>query len=179
MEIWKDIEGFEGLYEVSNKGRVRSLNRCVNGINPYTNTPFIRIVKGRIRKPGCLGKTPHQTITLCKDGKLYSMPLHRIVAIAFVPNPNNYPCVNHIDENPSNNDATNLEWCTYQYNNNYGNALIKRSKTRTKNIQCIETGEIYTAKEIADKFNCKQDSVYNHLRGNAKSLKSLHFRYID
>lgn len=177
MEIWKDIIGFEDLYQVSNLGRIRSKNRIVNCSDKFGNTNT-RIVKGRILKPGYIGKTGHQTITL-SNVRAFTFPLHRLVAQAFIPNPNNLPCVNHIDEDPTNNNVENLEWCSYQYNANYGNALTKRSISRSKSVECIETGQVHFIKEWADILSVKPHTIIAHLQGRQKQVKLLHFRYLD
>lgn len=113
-EIWKDIEGYEGKYEVSNLGNVRSLN--------YRGTGGIKLLKQ--------GTTRGYKLTcLYKNGKGKQYWVHRLVAIAFIPNPNNLPVVNHKDENPSNNNVNNLEWCTQEYNINYGTARKRASES--------------------------------------------------
>ncbi len=113
-QIWKDIPGYEGKYQVSNTGRVRSLN--------YNGTGKTKVMKPSTNKLG------YKRINLCKDGKKKKYSVHRLVALTFIPNPNNYPIINHKDENPSNNYYKNLEWCTYEYNNNYGTKREKLSK---------------------------------------------------
>lgn len=173
MEIWKDIIGFEDLYQVSNLGRVRSKNRIVNCSDKFGNTNT-RIVKGRILKPGYIGKTDHQTITL-SNVRAFTFPLHRLVAQAFIPNPDNLPCVNHIDEDPTNNNVENLEWCSYQYNNTYGDCIVKRSKL----VECIETREVHYIKEWVSILQVKRHTIDAHLQGKQKQVKSLHFRYLD
>ena len=112
-EIWKPILNYEGLYEVSNWGRVKSL----------------KFGKERILKPGT-NKYGYLIVILCKNGKVKSFSVHRLVAEAFLPNPHNYPCVNHKDECKTNNNVNNLEWCTYTYNNNYGTKIERISKNR-------------------------------------------------
>lgn len=113
-EVWKDIKGYEDLYQVSNFGRVKSLRRSVVlGKN-------IRQVKEKVIKPFITNKGYYQII-LSKNGKTSHKLVHRLVAMAFIPNPNKYLIINHKDENPLNNHADNLEWCGYSYNNNYGN----------------------------------------------------------
>ena len=114
-EMWKDIPGYERLYQVSNLGNVRSLN--------YNRTGEIKLLKQIPDKGG------YKTIQLCKNGKPKHCKIHRLVAMAFIPNPNNLPAVNHKDENPSNNNVNNLEWCTIAYNNNYGTKKERLSES--------------------------------------------------
>ena len=123
-EIWKDIEGYEGIYQVSNKGRVKSLKRkiCSNSNNHKYNTLSEKLLK-------LSGGGKYIQVILCKDGKTSAKLVHRLVAQAFIPNPNNLPCVNHKDENKKNNDVRNLEWCTYKYNNEY-NGRIEKCKDK-------------------------------------------------
>lgn len=110
-EVWKDIERYEGLYQVSSKGRVRS---CHYG--------SWKIMKQNTRKGG------YKKLFLRKNKERKSFFVHRLVALAFISNPNNLPIVNHKDENPSNNCVENLEWCTNQYNMTYG-TLIDRARS--------------------------------------------------
>lgn len=114
-EQWKDIKGYEGLYRVSNLGRVKGLNR-VDSIGR-------KVIGGIMRSSN--DKDGYKLITLCKKAKRTTYKVHRLVAQAFIPNPNDLPQINHIDEDRTNNCIENLEWCTSQYNNNYGD--------RTKN----------------------------------------------
>jgi len=116
-EIWRDVRGYEGLYQVSNQGRIR----CYDRYNKYGKCHH----KGHIMRPYMI--KGYHTITLRKDGKYKHHQIHRIVAFAFIPNPNNYPCINHKDENRINNNVDNLEWCTAKYNINYGTGLQKRA----------------------------------------------------
>lgn len=116
-EIWKDVKDFEGLYQVSNRGRVRSLDKKVCcGIK---NNPEV-VKKGRILNPLKTGSN-YLFVQIYKNRKPKIIFIHRLVAQAFIPNPNNYSIVNHRDENPLNNDVDNLEWCNQSYNINYGN----------------------------------------------------------
>jgi hypothetical protein len=115
-EIWKDIEGYEGIYQVSNLGRARSLDRTI--ISGAYNSPMFK--KGTILKPQPKGYIGYVGLSLSKDGKRENVYIHRLVAKAFIPNPDNLPEVNHKDENKKNNRADNLEWVTTQENINYG-----------------------------------------------------------
>ena len=104
-EIWKDIVGYEGLYQVSNLGNVRSLN--------YGGRGYVRCLTPKCSTRGRLW------VELKKAGTKRPMQIHRLVGIAFIPNPHNLPQINHKDENPKNNQADNLEWCTAAYNVKY------------------------------------------------------------
>lgn len=125
VEEWRDIIGYEGLYQISNLGRVRSLN--------YHGT------KGKIKemvsfkKPNgyyCIG------LRLPGESKKF-FHIHRLVAQAFIPNPDNLPVINHKDCNPANNVVSNIEWCTQSYNTNYEPTLKKRSKTVAQSLNSI------------------------------------------
>lgn len=116
MEIWKDIPGYEGKYQVSNYGRVKSIARYRKG--SYGSIVFVpeKILKGKVDKDGYI------EYALCtgEHKKMKCYRAHRLVAMAFIPNPLNLPVINHKDECKSNNRVENLEWCDYSYNRNYG-----------------------------------------------------------
>lgn len=117
QEVWKEIEGTNGMYQVSNLGNVKS---------------FTRIKKGGLLKPGRYSNGylfVHFSKDTDKKGERHSYLIHRLVAQAFLPNPDGLPQVNHKDENKTNNRVDNLEWCTHLYNQNYG---TKKSKDRRK-----------------------------------------------
>lgn len=122
-EVWRPVKEFEGYYEVSNYGNVRSVDRWVirgNGRNYLKRGNIISMHK---RNNG------YFQVSLNREGTHKNAYVHRLVAQAFLPNPNNLPCVNHKDEDKSNNRASNLEWCTHKYNNNYGEHNTKISKS--------------------------------------------------
>ena len=108
-EIWKSIKNYEGLYEISNYGRVKSINRLVKGRWGFTkiNEKILNLV---------FDKDGYLIVTLCKDGKQKVGKVHRLVAEAFLDNPNNYPVINHIDGRKENNNVENLEFCTQSHN---------------------------------------------------------------
>lgn len=114
MEEWKEVPGYEGLYEVSNTGNVRSLIKN-------------KIIKGFINRCG------YRLVGLTKNGIFKRFQVHRLVAQAFIPNPDNLPQINHKDENPSNNMVDNLEWCDATYNINYGARTDRVKKTQIEN----------------------------------------------
>ena len=119
-EIWKDIPNYEGLYQVSNIGNVRTLDKYVN--SSIKNNDKVKR-KSQILKQ--YNKRGYLQVTLTVNNKRHYFGVHRLVAQAFIPNPNNFPQVNHKDENPLNNNVKNLEWCTAKYNCNYGSRNSK------------------------------------------------------
>lgn len=125
-EIWKDIKGYEGLYQVSNMGNVKSLERTVRNSRGY------RIVAERILKPQSNSKG-YLYVNLYKDGKMKRCRVNRLVAQAFLPNPHNLPVINHKDENKQNNYVENLEWCSHSYNNSYNGRAKKIGEKNTNN----------------------------------------------
>lgn len=166
MEIWKDIKGYEGIYQVSNMGRIKSLN--------YRRTGKEGILNPTYDKDGYL------LVYLYKNKKMKCCKVHRLVAIEFLPNPNNLPEVNHIDENKENNTVYNLEWCTSKYNINYGTRTEKCSKTRkgkylydkhpmSRKVKCITTGEIFNSmKEACEKYNINNSGMTKCCKGKCK-----------
>ena len=160
-EIWKDIPGYEGIYQVSNNGKVKSMKR--------------------IRKGGGVLKEKMMTLYLDKDGyvktSLYKnkkknpMMVHRLVAFAFIDNPNMFPQINHKDENHSNNNVENLEWCDSKYNTNYGSRSKKISgekhglhKLTNEEIKYIRNVYIpyhneFSGAALARKFGVTQSAI--------------------
>ena len=116
MEIYKDIEGYEGLYQVSNKGNVKSFVNN-NGVS-----------REKVLKPAI--RNGYKKVTLYKNKTFKRFYVHRLVAQAFIENPNNYPCINHKDECKTNNVVSNIEWCTQKYNINYGTCIKRRSESQ-------------------------------------------------
>lgn len=159
MEVWKDIEGYEGLYQVSSWGRVKRLNTG-------------RILKGRKNTNSYL------TVGLCKNGEQKDYLIHRLVAQAFIPNPHNKPQVNHIDENKENNHAENLEWVTAKENNNHGTHNLRASKTKSIPIICIETGiEFYGISECSRQMGLNDGNITSVLKGKRKTCGGYTFKY--
>lgn len=157
MEIWRDIKGFEGLYQVSNLGRVKSLPK-------YTySRGYPQLRKEKILRPGYTGKNRCYATVVLNDGKGYKV--HRLVAQAFIPNPDNLPQVNHKDENPFNNCADNLEWCTNQYNVNYSARPL--SAEHRKKISNANSGKRRTAEQVQamrDRAVLRYKDVNEHIK---------------
>ena len=173
MEEWRDIKGYEGKYQVSNLGRVRSLN--------FNKT-------GKIKELSYAKRRGYLGVTLFKDKKPKTFAVHRLVAEMFIPNPNNYPQVNHKDENKLNNNVENLEWCTVLYNNCYGtrlkkvseknsgkgNAMYGKPSPNRKKVKCITTGEIFDSiTEASRKYKCKPSHIIQNCKGEIKSCSKL------
>lgn len=126
-EIWKSVKGYEGFYEVSSLGRVRSVDRV--DLRGWRR-------KGKMLKP-CHNNYGYEIVNLCNTLKL----VHRLVAEAFIPNPNNYPIINHKNEVKDDNRMENLEWCTYQYNVTYNDVHHKSNRHRITVEQVSLNGE--------------------------------------
>lgn len=120
MEEWKDVPGYEGIYQVSNFGNIKSLDRCIK----CSNGMVIHRKGSTIKKQVC--RFGYENVTLRKPKEKKTFKVHRLVALAFIDNPNNYPEINHKDENKLNNSVENLEWCTREYNLNYGTFTQRR-----------------------------------------------------
>lgn len=143
MEIWKDVPGYEEIYEVSNLGRVRTKEGKVT----YTERHGKRRWKQRVIKD----KTPNGRdvrVSLWKDGKCKDWLVHRLVAFAFIPKENGRDSINHKDGNPKNNKVENLEWCNHKENNNHAfdNRLIP---ARNLVLVCKETYEPYYFRSLS------------------------------
>lgn len=154
-KTWKDVAEYEGFYQVSNNGNVRSVER----IDSRGHRRGGRILKPRYDKDG------YSQVSLCKNGKPKTKKVHRLVAGAFLPNPNGLPQVNHRDEVKDNNNAENLEWCDSKYNNNHGTRNERVTKALSKKVKAtnIRTGEVLTfnsAKEAERKgYNASEVSM--------------------
>lgn len=143
-EIWCPIDGYEGRYEVSSNGRVRSMPRIIvqkdRSIYPCERRWKGKILQGDEKKDG-----GYPRVVLYKNGQRHRVFIHRLVCQAFLPNPDNKPFVNHIDGNPNNNCVANLEWCTHKENVRHAIEVLGHdfSEYTSKKIRCIETGKVY------------------------------------
>ena len=178
-EEWRDIAGYEGLYQVSNLGRVKSLDRMVN--NCYGSK---KVIKGRMISPVDNGKG-YKCVSLCKDGKIRRTYVHHIVAQAFVANQDGYFEVNHKDEDKSNNCADNLEWCEHKYNVNYGTARERITNNMTgpyksKQVLCVETGKVYSSSMEAERHTgASHSNIIRCCRYKQNTSGGYHWKYSD
>lgn len=131
MEFWRSVKGFEGFYEVSNFGNVRTIPHYSN----YKGKSK-RFIQGRIKKTS-LDKDGYSVVALYKGKEKKLRKVHRLVAEAFIENKDNLPQINHKDEQKTNNAASNLEWCDAKYNNNYGTKKVRLSETKKKIGKCF------------------------------------------
>lgn len=164
--IWKEISGYDGLYEVSDTGLVRSLK--------FGKT---RILKPRKHRDGYL------FVRLCKDGKVRQMLVHRLVALAFIPNPQNLDTVNHKNEDKHNNNISNLEWMTLTDNQNYGTRNKRIAEARSKQVQQLDkkTGELLATfpsiQEAERQTGIAGSNICSCCRGKLKSAGGCRWRY--
>jgi len=168
VEIWKPVVGYEGLYEVSSMGRVKSLKR---------NTAIDRILK------------PHNTkkyfqVCLCKNGIIAYKTVHRLVAEAFIPNPDNLPEVNHKDENKLNNEISNLEWISRIGNLTYGTRLQRIGRAKAKAVKAFDAegvlvGEYTSINEAAEATGLAPINISRCCRGIYKRSGGYKWQYIE
>ena len=188
-EIWKDIKGYEGYYQVSNFGRIKNVRR------------------GTLKKPQNNGRG-YRYVQLKLNGSYHNFYIHRLVPQAFLPNPDNLPEINHKDEDKSNNCVDNLEWCSSKYNANFGNRnnLVRKTleKNREENKKVVgkkiykknfngfhgsktifvldtETGKwttYFSKKEIMDTLHVSAEAIRKQLNSTVKNPR-VKYRFVD
>ena len=177
-EVWKDIKGYEGRYQVSNLGRVKSLERIIIKKNGVKQTIRERILKIQTDKDGYL------QVSLYKgSGKMKTFKVHRLVCEAFHENPENKPCVNHIDEDKTNNTVGNLEWCTYKENINHGTRNARSAEGQSKSVgQYTTDGKLIkvwqSAMEIERQLGYSHGNISLVARGKLKTAYGYVWKYI-
>ena len=181
-ELWKDVVGYEGYYKISNLGRVKSIQRFYTDILGRRIPVREKMIIIKISK-----NTGYPFVGLSKNGRREKKFIHRMIAEAFIPNPKNLPCVNHIDQDRSNSVLSNLEWCSYSYNNTYGNANKKRKETLRKNLtgkhkiiyQFTKNGELvriyaHGVKQFQEELGFE---IQDCLTGKSKTSNGFVFSY--
>ena len=178
-ETWKDVKGYEGLYQVSDKGRVKSLERISIMKNGSKRLIRERILKPRPTKDG------YVQVYLCNGrGEKKNSFIHRLVCEAFHKNPMNEPCVNHIDENKTNNTANNLEWCTYAENNRHGTHSARVAKTQGKPVgQYTTDGKLVkvwqSIREVERQLGFSHGFIGDTARGKHKTAYGYVWKYVE
>lgn len=184
MEIWKDIKDYEGLYQVSNKGNVRSLDRVII-LKDRLGNDRPSLYKGKILKPLVEDKKRHNSkkrllVTLSKESKTKKYYIHRLVASAFINNPLNKEQVNHIDGNPLNNNVNNLEWATNTENirHAFENKLIKTEKEVIQmNKDTLEEIKVFKSEsEACRAMGVGQGHIWRSMKRNG-TCKGFKWKY--
>lgn len=169
MEEWRDIKGYENLYQISSRGRVRSLN--------YNKTGKIKLLKPAKKNNGYLN------VVLHKDGKMKNYLVHRLVAEAFIPNPDNLPEINHkSEEDKTDNRVECLEWCDRRYNCNYGTRNQRVAEKRSKPVlQYDKQGNFIkkwaSTREVERQLGFNQGNVSACCRGEHKQMYGYIWKY--
>lgn len=181
QETWRDIVGYEGRYKVSNLGNVKSV---------------VFSHKGKEKILSLLNGKDYLLVRLYKNGSCSMHRVHRLVAEAFIDNPNNYPVVNHKNWDKHDNRVENLEWCTYSFNNwytfgasrdNYNERLKQKSRSnnskdflKSKRVVCVETGTIYESiNSAARDTHVEQSNISRVLCGKQRTSGGYHWKYVD
>lgn len=183
-ENWKDIIGYEGIYQISCNGLLRSLDRIILRKNKIPVHFKGQLLKASVCKNGYL------VVSLWKNGEGNSRYIHRLVAETFIPNPSNLTEINHKDEVKTNNNVTNLEWCNKKYNNNYATrnkrlsqSLINNKKTSKKIAQYSKDNKLLkiwsSCREIERVLRIPNTSVWRVCNGIRKSSHGFLWRYYN
>lgn len=172
QEHWVPIPNYEGYYEISNLGNIRSINRSIPTKSGYLKPEKERIITRRISNKGYL------TVTLSKKGQSNTHHVHRLLALAFIPNPDHKPIINHKNGNKLDNSIENLEWATYSENalHAYRNGLYKSNDRKRRTIVDTCTGLTYPSiKKAALSLNIEYSTCRNYLCGHSPNRTCLQY----
>ena len=180
LETWKDISGFEHMYQVSSLGRIKSLSRTVAVRGGYRTTTEKLLNCSHL-------PNGYVQVHLSKNHHVSMKLLHRLVAEAFIPNPDNFPCINHKDGDPSNNCVDNIEWCTYEYNSNYPICKQRQSLAMHRRyakdpdflMACKQRLDRYHAQSRRRVCQLTQDGVLVNTWESALSTASAGFKHTN
>lgn len=177
-EEWRDIPGYEGFYQVSNFGEVRSVSRDV-----VTKDGRIFHYKEKSLSPSSV-RGGYQGVMLCKSGVNKSIMVHRLVAQSFLANPDNLPEVNHKDRNVTNNRADNLEWCTRLYNSRYDGAVARRSALYKKPVRQLSLNNVIineysSVKEASRQTGICRTSISKAATGAISKAGGFKWQHLD
>ena len=156
-----DIKGYEGIYAITTCGKVWS----------YRSKRFLKTHKT---------SKGYERVELYKNNKCKRFTIHKLVAMAYIPNPDNLPQINHKDENKQNNYVNNLEWCTNKYNSNYGTRNERMSKSKMKKVLCIELNRIFDSELQAEReLGIGVARISECCSGKNKTAGGYHWKYAD
>ena len=159
-EIWKDCKGYEGKYQVSNQGRIWSV-KSQKYLKPWLNSSGYWAVQ-----------------LMAPNGKRKGELVHRLVALAFIDNPNNLPQVNHKDENKQNCNVDNLEWCDTKYNLNYGTRNLRASQSNSIQVYCVELDRVFNSiTEAQEILHINKQNIVAVCKGRRKTCGGYHWKY--
>lgn len=171
-EIWKEIKGYEGLYEISNLGRVRSLPKYDSQGRYHLSHIKSQVDNGN----------GYLVVNLKHNGRQKMKTVHRLVAESFILNPENKRCVNHIDGNKKNNNVNNLEWCTHSENNKHAVKLGLHTFFGQRKVLCVELNKVFDSIVDAEKWvgvkGSRISSVCRLNRG-CKTCGGFHWRFVE
>lgn len=179
-EIWKDIPGYEGVYQASTLGRIRSLDRTIIRGGSKRRGPHKAQLKGKIlvQVPNNQG---YRVVPLGKDAPCCRV--HQLIAKTFIPNLENKPMINHIDGNTANNKIDNLEWCTNKENQIHARDVLHRKfgAYQNKPVKCVETGEVFENsiraakgdKQVANRIRMVANGYYGR-----KTCRGYHWKFV-
>ncbi len=186
-EEWRPVVGYEDIYEVSSYGRVKRLPYNSNGKTIGRKKVFIRHYDGGILK-GSVCKNGYRRVTLTKNGKNKFYHIHSIVAQAFISNPRRFPCINHKNEDKTDNRVENLEYCSYKYNNEYNGCKERARRTRISKVgrPCratnIKDGSVRIFPSLSDAWRAlgfNKYHIYDVVRKVRKTCNGYIIDYID
>ena len=156
-----DIKGYEGKYAVTSCGKVWS----------YKRKKFLKPIRNH---------KGYERVFLSTDKGVNNVSIHKLVATAYIPNPNNFPQINHKDENKENNSVNNLEWCTNKYNSNYGTRNIRMARSKWRKVLCIELNRIFDSEKQAEaELKIGVSRISECCSGKNKTARGYHLRYAD